>query len=69
MKEQIEYLEEKIDAIYEQMASLAEAHQEYVCGCIDEEEHEYICAEHDHLEQELEDAYAELENLKEFTEA
>ena len=47
-------LDVKINAIYDRLADLAEAHREYVGGCLDEEEYQLVCAQADELNQELE---------------
>lgn len=44
----------QIDAIYDKLAELAEAHNDYVGGCLDEDEYLLVCEEADKLNNELE---------------
>lgn len=46
-------LDVKINAIYDRLADLAEAHREYMGGCLDEDEYELVCAQADELNLEL----------------
>lgn len=47
----------RIDEIFEELANLADAHVEYVGGCLTQEEYDVVCAEADQLNTELNRLY------------
>jgi outer membrane murein-binding lipoprotein Lpp len=53
----MDIIDTRIDEIYEELATLAEAHMEYVGGCLTEEEYDQVCAEADQLNAELNKLY------------
>jgi hypothetical protein len=56
-------IDTRIDEIYEELATLAEAHFEYVGGCLTEAEYQEVCNEADALNQELDTLYAMQEEV------
>lgn len=43
----------RMDQIFEELADLAEAHREWVGGCLDEDEYQAVCDQADKLNAEL----------------
>ena len=52
-KEQLEFVENRLDEVYDLLATLAEAHREYKSGCLDEDEYQFVCDRADEANQEL----------------